>query len=37
MRYSLLPETKKTLEEHKNKADAREELRKIVEDDRYWN
>lgn len=37
VRYSLLPETKKTLEEHKNKADAREELRKIVEDDRYWN
>jgi hypothetical protein len=37
VRYSLLPETKKKLEEHKNKADAREELRKIVEDDSYWN
>lgn len=37
VRYSLLPETKKKLEEHKNKADAREELRKIVENDSYWN
>lgn len=37
VRYRLLPETKKKLEDNKNKANAREELRKIIEDDRYWN
>lgn len=36
VRYSLLPETKKKLEEPKNKPNAREELRRIVEDDNYW-